>query len=308
MSDALRALLSDAIDTTAITTVEAWWERHRVLAARWPDSADLALVGGLHADRLGWAFSSGYQAAGSRLFSSGAPGPVALCATEAGGVHPRAIDTTLTRTTDGARLDGHKTFVTLGGFARALFVVAREGATPEGRPRLRVVRIDADAPGVEVRPLPLMPFVPEVPHAEILLTKVAVAEATILPGDGYTDYLKPFRTVEDLHVHAALVGFLLRAGRLHEWPDATLEALAGQASACRDLAAADPRSLALHVALAGTLAAVAAIAEDESLWARVHPAVVEAWQRDRPLLRVASAARDARLRAAWSALRRSPGA
>lgn len=35
------------------------------------------------------------------------------------------------------------------------------------------------------------------------------AFAEVLPGDGYDDYIKPFRTLEDVHVHLALGAFLL---------------------------------------------------------------------------------------------------
>ena len=39
-------------------------------------------------------------------------------------------------------------------------------------------------------------FVPEISHAEVELDRVKVSDADVLPGDGYDDYLKPFRTIE----------------------------------------------------------------------------------------------------------------
>ena len=43
-------------------------------------------------------------------------------------------------------------------------------------------------------------------------------EADLLPGDGYDIYLKPFRTIEDIHVHAALIGYLVGVARRLEAP------------------------------------------------------------------------------------------
>ena len=92
MHDVIERLLRDAPHPGPVTSLDAWWDRHRALSALVP--IDRALVAGFVMDRLGYAFASGYQAAGAALFGDqGEPG--ALCATEAGGVHPRAIETRL---------------------------------------------------------------------------------------------------------------------------------------------------------------------------------------------------------------------
>ena len=43
--------------------VADWWAHHRAIAAGHPDPILQAIVGGFVADRIGWAFASGYQAA-----------------------------------------------------------------------------------------------------------------------------------------------------------------------------------------------------------------------------------------------------
>ena len=119
MSDALRHVLSAPPNPAPISGPEAWWAQHQRFAKGFHKSAEVALVGGFLADRLGWAFASGYQAAGVAAFGPHLPGedrPTALCATEAGGAHPRAIQTMLK---DG-RVSGTKGFVTLGPFAERL--------------------------------------------------------------------------------------------------------------------------------------------------------------------------------------------
>jgi acyl-CoA dehydrogenase len=139
----------------------------------------------------------------------------------------------------------------------------------------------------------------------VTLTRVPVAAASdVLPGDGYDDYVKPFRTVEDVHVHAALIGYLLGVTRRIHAPREIVEQLLATALAVRALAGADPRSPATHVALAGVLTqSVHVMGLVERAWEDVGEGDEwTRWQRDRPLLRVAGAARSARRDKAWQQL------
>jgi len=256
---------------------------------------DRALRGGHAADGVGPAFVAGYGAALAALVP-GVAARTSLCATEQGGAHPRAIATTLA---DG-RLRGRKTWATLAHQAELLLVVASTGADERGRNRLRLVRVRADAPGVTITPMPAPPFAPEIGHAEVVLD-VAVAADDVLPGDGYDDYLKPFRTVEDVHVHAALLGWVLALAERHAWPHELIERLLAVAAALRALAAAPPLAPATHLALAGAIATTRELL-DRAPWASLDPDAHARWQRDRPLLDVAGRARAARLEAAWRAV------
>ena len=73
--------------------------------------------------------------------------------------------------------------------------------------------------------MPATKFVPEVPHAQLQFENLKVKEAEILPGDGYDQYVKPFRTVEDIHVQAAVLSYLMREGQRLSWPQHWLERL-----------------------------------------------------------------------------------
>ena len=139
--------------------------------------------------------------------------PCALCVTEANGNSPRAIATSLSPAPGGYRLDGNKTFVTFGTLAKALIVVARVGEKSDGRPDLAVVRIPAERVGVRLVELPPTPFVPEVVHASVHLDGAEVRDHERLAGDGYLEYVKPFRTVEDIHVVGATLGYLVGLAR-----------------------------------------------------------------------------------------------
>ena len=284
-------------ETRDIAGLAQWWDLHRELWRRFECPVDTAMAMGPLSDRLAWPFASGYQAAGQQLFGPHATaGPGALCATEIGGAHPRAIETRLSKRHDGYRLDGHKSFVTLASFARQVFVLASEGSDPRGNKLLRVARVDTDRPGVHIEDLGPGSFVPEIPHARLTLDEVRVAEGDVLPGDGWQRWVKPFRTVEDTHVHAALLGWLAGIARRNDWPSQTVEQILGLAAGVRTLALADPSSRATHLALGSLLARAEALLElTEPLWADIDEETRERWNRDRALLSVAAKARAARL-------------
>ena len=296
----LKRLLTDDATPHAADTLEAFWPQHVAWTRELDRPIDRAVLGGLRADRLGFAFVVGYRAALHVLAPSAGPHAlVALSATEAGGNHPRAIQTRL----QGGRLRGRKRWTTLGARAESVLVVATVGVDELGRNQLKVARVPIDRAGVRVSPMPDAPFVPEVPHAELTFDDVPVADDEVLPGDGYADYLKPFRTLEDVYVHAALVGHLVGVGRRFAWPREALEELVSLASTLRALASEPPRAPATHLALAGVLTSIGrALERLAPCWSLVDEGTRARWERDRVLLTVASKARDARRDTAWKKL------
>jgi len=287
-------------EPAAVADLRAWWDATAAERAAWDSPIDRALVGGALADRIGFAFAGGYAAALHTLVPATAGTLTALCATEQGGAHPRAIRTSLVVDGTGFRLDGKKLWGTIASDATWLLVVASAGEEA-GKNRLRVVRVPASAPGVRIQVI-TAPFVPEIPHAAIEFTAVAVPGDAVLPGDGYDDYLKPFRTIEDLHVHAALLGYLIGVVRRHRLGSELVERLCALAAATRTLALADVKAPATHVALAGVLDLVTGvIATLEERWTTAGDEHTR-WQRDRELLQVAGKARAARRERAWQRL------
>ncbi len=170
------------------------------------------------------------------------------------------------------------------------------GALSNGRPQLVLTRVRSDAANLTIARTSA-PFVPELAHAELKLDGV---EAEALPGDGYADYLKPFRTVEDLHVHGAMAALALALAHRVDGPKPPRERLLAQLVAIRGLALADPKSRAVHLALGGVIAQVSeAISALEPSFAALDDATRAAWERDRVLFGVAQKARAMRLLAAW---------
>lgn len=286
--------------------VAQWWPRYRAIAAEHADPMHQAIIGGFVADRVGWAFASGYQAALRALFPD-APGDriCALCVTEADGNSPKAIRSTLTKTSDDWTLNGSKRWTTLGPQGALFFVAARDEAASLTRASIKIARVDSNARGLKIESMPATKFVPEVPHARLQFENLKVDESAILPGDGYDRYVKPFRTVEDIHVQAAVLSYLMREGQRLAWPQGWLERLSALLAALGKIADMPAAEAETHVALAGALAIGAGlIGETEEFWTRsaADPAAPR-WRRDRELLNVASGAREQRTRRAWERLR-----
>ena len=305
----LEYLLAGDASALDCSSVSAWWAHHAARCAQYASTIETAVAGGFAADRLAWAFCAGYQAALRALVPVlPADALASFCVSEAAGNHPRAIQSRIRPDPDRAGqfiLDGHKRWTSLGQDSSLLLVAARvEGMAPSERIPLKLAMVRSAAPGVTLRPMSEIDFIPEVAHAEVQFERVSIAARDLLEGDGYARYVKPFRTLEDLHVHAAVLAYLLREARRLQWPRAWMErALANLYALCA-IAPQDPLSPAMHIALAGALAAGAALIDESgSLWeTAAGDAASKRWQRDRALLSVAHAAREQRLARAWETI------
>ena len=307
MNPALVTCLRAAPEGPAIDDVAGWWALWRGLGALADGPAAGAIAGGFAADRVGWAFASGYQAALRALLPHLPHDTLAaFCVTEAQGNRPRDIRTTIAPQADGMlRIDGAKRWTTLGPAGTLLLIVgALAGAPDPQRPTLRVARVRVPTPGLLLEVMPPTRFVPEVPHAEVLMQDLRVNADALLPGDGYDRYVKPFRTIEDLHVTLAVLAYLLREARARRWPAAFTEQVVATLVLLSELAAEDANAPTTHVALAGALhAAHRLYADAQPLWAAAgdDPAAMR-WQRDAALFEVAGTARRQRAERAWERL------
>jgi alkylation response protein AidB-like acyl-CoA dehydrogenase len=292
--------------------------RAHLAGATREDTVEDASLAGAASETMGWAFAAGYQAALRRLDPRATSGGrlASLCVTEQGGGHPRAIQCALARATratpsasagGGWTLSGEKTWVTLGADADVLLVVATTGLDPSGRNALRVARIPADRAGITREAAPPLPFASfasfasfatEVGHGRARFDRVVVDDAELLEGDGYTGVLKPFRTIEDVHVTAAVAGWSIAVARRSGWSRAWIAEAAGIVALLRELNAAPALAPPTHVALAGALLCARRLLESAE-WSRADERTRESWERDRPLLDVAARVRAARFEAAW---------
>lgn len=275
-----------------------WWPTYLQVCHDWASPIQRAIAGGAAADRVAWAFGAGYQAA-LRVLDLSLPDQAiaCLCATETGGNRLRAVQATLAAGPKGYFLNGHKKWATLGPAGALLLIVARLADPADAaRPQLKVARIDAKAAGDRIATMPAPRFVPEMPHAERHLQDVLVQSRDLLPGDGYTHAVKPFRTIEDIHVNAAVLAYLTREARRLDWPRTWLSDALAALGGLTWLANQDPGADATHIALEGALRNVHRLAaETDALGAADgERAAFDRWQRDRALFGVAAAARAAR--------------
>jgi alkylation response protein AidB-like acyl-CoA dehydrogenase len=307
MHTALDACLRAPTQVPPRASVGEWWPRWRAGAAQAASSAEQALLGGFDADRVGWAFASGYQAALRALLPElPADAVAAFCVTEESGNRPRDIHTRISPQADGSvAISGAKRWTTLGPDSSLLLIVGALPPAEEGaRAQLKVARVPVGTPGLQLLPMPETRFVPEVPHARVQLDAVRVDAGALLPGDGYERYVKPFRTLEDAHVTLAVLAYLLREARQRGWPAGLAERLCATMTVLCDVAGAAADAPVTHVVLAGALAQAHGLyTEAGTLWATTgdDPAA-QRWQRDAALFGVAGSARSQRSARAWQRL------
>jgi len=285
-----------------------WFDGFKRLRSAHPDSVDRATLGGRASSSVGFAFASGYQSAIEHLFQAHMdpenPALASLCVSETTGNHPRAIETTLTQKDGAWRLHGEKSFVSGALDAARLFVACKTGTDQEGQPMIKVVRVDCNQPGVQITPLPALPFVPEVSHGRVKLDQVMISAQHILPGDGYLGYVKPFRTCEDIHVCAGVLGYLIGEAVKSGWPESLLERMLALVLCFQQLAKQPLDSASNHIALAGARQQLDALIESCSEAFRSQsPEAFKLWQRDRALLNIAQKAHGARTEKAWQRYR-----
>ena len=285
--------LLETRDRLPATNLDDWYA---ALLERAGDTTPfaLAVLGGRLAATPGLAFLAGYQGALRALWPAAPRSLGALCVTENRSTRPADLHTRLS----GLHLSGRKDFVTAAEAADWLLVAAR--VEEQGAPRLALGVVRSGAPGARIEALPALPLMPDIGHARLHLDN---ALCELLPGDGWDSYVKPFRSLEDLHVLAALSAWLYGVGQDGGWPQELRLRLLGLLAGCAEVARHGASEPATHLLLAGLFAQFqalraeldAAVAAGPQPWAAL-------WARDRNLLEVAGAARAKRLEKAWAAL------
>jgi hypothetical protein len=260
-----------------------------------PAPFELALLGGRLAATPGLAFLAGYQGALRVLWPSAPWTLGALCVTENKSTRPTDISTRLNALT----LSGRKDFVTAAGSADWLLVAAREETEGEAV-RLALGVVYAGAPGLRIEALPALPLMPDIDHGRLHLQQVHCER---LAGDGWDDYVKPFRSIEDVHVLCAVTAWLFGVGQDNHWPQSLQLRLLGLLAGCAEVARQCPRTPSAHLLLGGLFAEFASLdGELDAAFAAGPAPWAELWARDKGLLNIANSARRKRLEKAQALL------
>ena len=263
------------------------WHAAALARADGLGTLERAVLGGRLAASPGLAFLAGYQAALRALWPAAPEGLGALCVTEAqrapggpadppGGAGPAW--------TKGFRHRWRQRLLVAGGRPRR-GTGAAAATVDDGGPGRR--------PGARLEALPALPLMPDVPHSRLLLDG---AHCERLPGDGWDDYVRPFRLLEDVHVLAALVGWLYGVGHECGWPSPLLLRLAGILGGCAEVARHPVACVGTQAVLAGLFEQFSALEGQLDAAFAANASTWEAlWQRDRGLLAIANGAHKVRL-------------
>ncbi|CAD5105970.1 acyl-CoA dehydrogenase middle domain-containing protein [Zestomonas carbonaria] len=280
--------LLETRDRLPAAALDDWFAALRDRLGGAPTPFELALLGGRLAATPGLAFLAGYQAALRALWPSAPASLGALCVTENKSVRPADLQTRL----DGLVLNGRKDFVTAADAADWLLVAARDEAPGEA-PRVALGVVYNGAAGVRIEILPALPLMPDISHGRLYLDG---AHCERLAGDGWDDYVKPFRSLEDLHVLCAVTAWQYGIADEHGWPQELRLQLLGLLAGCAEVARQPVRAAASHVLLGGLYAQqVALLSQIDAAFAAGPAELASVWQRDQRLLDVASGARSKRL-------------
>ncbi len=245
---------------------------------------------------IGLAFAAGYRSALQALLPSLDVGQwAAFCVSEEKGNHPRNIATQLN---EQHELSGHKSFVTFADKAAQYIVIAKMQEGSE-HPILKAVLVDAKTEGVSTQLMPDLPMIPEIPHGQLHLDG---AKGKVLIGDGYLEYSKRFRTLEDLHVLCGFCTLILSVSYRHDLSTQLIER-ALQLLSSLPWGDLPEESAWYHLQLSSQFQLFRALVDAfEAEFEHLPNDFVKNWLRDKTLFGIANKARQVRYQKALNAL------
>lgn len=297
--------LRSPVEALPAETARSWVSHWQALPFAGASAFELAVRGGFQADRASWAFCSGYQAALRACFpNTEGEGLFAFCLSEQRGQSSRFLQTRWSASAQGIELKGSKSWTALFAHCTAFFIACKkDNAAAEEAELFKVVRVPAGRAGLSFDVRQPGSFMPELPTARMQLAAVQVEQSSLLPGDGWADYAKPFSALEELYVSAALLAYLLREGRLHGWPHDYLQELLAALALLGELATIWIGQPGQQIALAGATAwARKLFTQANALWQRdpEHRAA-KRWSRDESIQSLWVRSGERRAAKAWQA-------
>ena len=246
---------------------------------------------------------AGHQSAVRRLFPRIAADAItSFCVSEKRGPHPRYIETQLESLNGQWQINGEKMWGTMAPPATVIFVAASTGVV-DGQNKLKMVGIDGAAAGMTQLPLPPERQAGDVPICDLRFEATPVLEEHIYDEDAYETYIKPFRLVEDVFstvaTQIALLSLGPEAGLTHEQREDLL-GLIVQGHAVAESTMSAPSDVLLLTSY---------LRSSQIFWSTLEAGFAAAtddvrgrWNVGRPILTVATRAREQRRHNAWLAL------
>jgi len=293
-------LLSHSNQRSHHHSISKWFSSFISATKHHASTLEQAALGGRLSKNMGFTFAAGYQSAIQSLFQPKKHQLTSLCISEQQGNHPRAIQSALTKHGQIWHLDGSKSFITGASEAKHLYVAATTGFSDNGKPIIKMLSLKAKQKGIQIKTMPKLSFVPEISHGTANFEQVELETQQILEGDGYSNFVKPFRTQEDLHVLAAVIGFRIGEAIDSNWSHESIEA---HLCLLASLTAIKPSEFNLpssHLILAGCRSQLKTLIKQTDLqFEKYNPEGYKNWKRDKALLEIASKAHKLRTSRAW---------
>jgi len=300
------------LDDSEIKNIQQWQSKIEPVISASTSSIDRAIIGGVLADRMAYAFLSGYENALQNHFTIlPAQSLAAFCVSEKGGSRPKAMKTTLSQghNADTYILNGQKSFVTCADEAQWLIIAAtlteadksKTDMEVSTRPNIKLALIDANTLGLTFTVSTELPFIPEIRKGSLELKDVKVTADNILPGDGYSHYVKPFSCIESIYIMAATSAFLFRLACLFDWPKTLQEQVLSTLLNIKHLEEGDMCSPATEIMVSGVKAQLKHITEtSKPLWDKLPEQHQHRLQRDCGMLLMSDKNHLTRLERAWT--------
>lgn len=203
--------LSDALSKNQSVSMQTEWVQEIVKCSLNGAMSRRVFMAGASSKDASSAFWVGYQMAIQKLFSPLLNNEIAaFVVNENKSSKPADWATTLEWKNEQWHLSGRKDFVTASDQIDALLVTANLGNAEENSlGTCRVCKLPIYAENVVLDDLKL-PVLSGLKKSRASFSCVEVLNKNVSKDDGYIEYVKPFRLIEDFYVSISLLGFLTR--------------------------------------------------------------------------------------------------
>ncbi|MEM7017136.1 MAG: acyl-CoA dehydrogenase family protein, partial [Pseudomonadota bacterium] len=224
----------------------------------------------------------------------------AFCVSEARGPHPRYINTAISGTEGQWKITGEKMWGTMAPAANMIYVAVKTGES-DGQNQLSMVSVDPRQSSVTQLPLPPERNAGPVPICDLQFEQTDVT--SLFDGDAYTQYIKPFRLIEDVYSTVAMQIALLSLGKAAGLSHAQREDLVALVAQGFVISASAMDNTGDVLLLTSYLrASQNHWKQMAGNWDNASETVRQHWNPKRDILTVASRAREKRRQNAWQSL------
>ena len=297
-------LLSKSIYQHDYASLTDWHQDFLKTTKHLSSTLQQAALGGRYSHNMSFAFSAGYQSALHALFKPTIRTLSSLCVTEKEGNLPKHIQSCLSQEEKGWQLSGEKSFITGASEAKQLYIAVKAlqkpKQAPADRPKIKMLSIASASAGIEITAMPALPFVPDISHGTASFNRVEIQASQILTGDGHSQYVKPFRTYEDIHVLAAITGFRIGEAINSNWSSQSIEAHLTLLTSLLSLNPDNFDDATTHIIFSGCRTQFNELVQQtDKEFERNNTVGFDYWKRDKALLGIASKAHEVRTQRAW---------